>query len=91
MQLLKSLLTSRKFWLTVISLASAIGAYVHHDIAAPQLANIIAGSVAVLVIAIAHEDNGTNSAPQVVTGGPTTVVSPDATIPIDVPSIPPKI
>jgi len=73
-----SLLTSRKVWLTALSLASAVAAYLHHDIQASQLADIIAASVSVLVLAIAHEDNGTNSAPQVVTGGPTTVVTPEA-------------
>jgi hypothetical protein len=68
-----SLIQSRKFWLTVISLTSSVGAYLSHAITAAQLANIIAASVSVLVVSISVEDHGSKSATTVTTGGPTTV------------------
>lgn len=71
-----SLVQSRKFWLTVISLASAVAAYLHGSIAAPQLSDIIVASVSVLVLAIAHEDHGAKSATAITTGGPTVVNTP---------------
>lgn len=65
MQGLKSLLVSRKFWLTVISVAGSVALYFRHAITAEQLANVFTAAGGVLVIAIAHEDNGTNAAPVV--------------------------
>lgn len=75
-QIVVSLLQSRKVWLTVISVASAIGAYLTRGITADALAKIIAASVSVLVLAIAHEDNGAKGSTVVQTGGPTTIVPP---------------
>jgi len=100
-----SLLQSRKFWLTTITICTSIAMYFRHAITADQLANVLTASSAVLVLAISHEDRG---APQTIAaGGDVTVapkapdsgdvahlasaqVSADSTQPITVPSIPPK-
>lgn len=90
-----SLLQSRKFWLTIISIASAVAAYRSHAISGDDLAKIISGALAVLVLAVSHEDSGAKSATVVNAGGPTTIVPSvpppaDNTQPVAVPIVPPK-
>lgn len=62
---LKSLAQSRKFWLTLIAFIGASAAFYRGLIDAEQWVNSILALVAVLVTAIAIEDHGEKSAPQV--------------------------
>ena len=56
-----SLLQSRKFWLTTLTICTSIAMYLRHAITADQLANVLTASSAVLVYSIAHEDAGPGS------------------------------
>lgn len=56
--MLLELLQSKKFWLTVIPMGSAVAMYVRHAITADQLANTLTAGAGVLVLAISHEENG---------------------------------
>ena len=68
-----SLLQSRKFWLTTITICTSIAMYFRHAITADQLANVLTASSAVLVLAISHEDRG---APQTIAAGGDITVTP---------------
>ena len=70
-----SLLQSRKFWLTTLTICTSIAMYLRHAITADQLANVLTASSAVLVLAISHEDRG---APQTIAAGGDVTVTPVA-------------
>ena len=80
-----ALLVSRKFWLTAISAVTYVILYTRHGIDAVQLADVLAASVGVLVLAIAHEDAGAKSSTQAA-GGNITNIAP--TIPAERPTVP---
>jgi len=70
-----SLIQSRKFWLTTLTICTSIAMYLRHAIDAGQLANVLTASSAVLVFAISHEDRG---APQTIAAGGDVTVTPVA-------------
>ena len=57
---MKSLLSSRKFWLTLFPMIAAVAMRLRHGstISDAQLADALAVGFGALVVAIAHEDNG---------------------------------
>ena len=85
-QMLLALLNSRKFWLTVLSLGASVALYVKGGLSAPQLADVLAASVAALVLAIAHEDSGSKSATQAAGGNIVNVSAP--VVPAERPTVP---
>lgn len=69
-----SLLQSQKFWLTLIPMVSAVAMYARHGISAEQLSQALSAGFGILVLALAHEQNGTNqAATNVATTGDVTV------------------
>ncbi len=81
------LLISKKTWVTLASVISALILYSTHGITSEQLANIISASFGVLVFSIAHQANGsvavtTNVNKHGLNGAPVPDVVPVA---IDVP------
>ena len=66
---LASLLRSRKFWLTFFGIvALGIGLY-RHDLDPKTFAELASAAVMVLVLGIAHEDNGTKGGANLPTTG----------------------
>ena len=80
MKPIAALLTSRKFWLTAITIVGAVVLRLHGGMTDLQLAEIIAANVSVLVLAIAHEDSGAKSAPQSIAAGGDVNIAPSAEI-----------
>ena len=58
---LKSLIISRKFWVTVLSDISAVALYVHGKMDADHLATFLSVTSTALVLGMAHEDHGKGS------------------------------
>lgn len=73
-----SLLKSRKFWLTAFSVVALGVALAQHAIDGKTFTELASGAVMVLVLGIAHEDNGTKGGANAPTPSSTPPVDPQA-------------